>query len=206
MRAIMTAVLIAAVACLAGCAEWQTPSQSTAGLEQENRAQADRIVKLEDELASAKSERDRAKNALNVDKKSPGVDKMFHFEAQKVEFGFLTAAVNFDSEGKVTDHKFDNGIAAYVSVYDQFDSSLKVAGAFRLDLLDLARPDRFVIQTWTFEPEAAAKCWQRFPASYQFKLPLSADVTARKVMLKATFSRPGKPDLTATQELEISRP
>jgi hypothetical protein len=206
---LMIASLVALLA-LAGCVD--TPAaagsgsgKSAADLERENRAKSESIVKLEDDLASARAERDRARKDLAAARKTPGAEG-FHFEAAKVEFGFLTAAVNLDEKGKTTEHRFDNGIAAYVGLYDQFDSSLKVAGAFRFDLLDLARSSDFVLQTWTYEPEAAAKHWQRFPSCYQFKLPLSSDVKSRKAVLKVMFTRPGKPDLTATQELTIDKP
>ncbi len=207
MRASLSLASLVALIALAGCVEAPTATgKSSAEIERENRAKSDAIVKLEDDLATARAERDRARKDLAAAQKAPGAEG-FHFEAAKVEFGFLTAAVNLDQKtDKVTDHRFDNGIAAYVGLYDQFDSSLKVAGAFRFDLLDLARSSNFVLQTWTYEPEAAAKHWQRFPACYQFKLPLSSDVKSRKVVLKVTFTRPGKPDLTATKELTVDRP
>jgi len=206
MRTRLPLAMLVALLLPVGCAEPAPSGKSPAELERENRAKGEKIVKLEDDLAVAKAERDRMKKDLDLARKSPEAARAFAFEPKTVDFGFLTAAVNFDNEGKATDRKFDNGIAAYVSLYDQFDSSLKAAGQFRFDLLDLARAKDFVIATWTFEPEAAAKYWQRFPACYQFKLPLPSDLASRTVTLKVTFRQPGKPELTATKELTVDRP
>jgi hypothetical protein len=204
-----TAPFIGLVALLliAGCTEPQpteTPRKSVADLERENRARGDAITKLRGELAAVRTERDGLQQALDSARKTGTAPQQFQFEAAKVELGWLTAAVNLD-DNKVTGRRGDNGIAAYVSLYDQFDTSIKTAGSFQLDLFDLERSKDFILQTWSFEPEAAAKYWQRFPACYQFKLPLSSDVYAKKAVLKVTFRRPGKKDLTATKGLTIER-
>jgi hypothetical protein len=198
-------VMVAALTVFAGCEATQPASRPAGDLERENRAQAERIVRIEDDLAASKARESRLTQELAAARKAPGTEG-FHYEPAKLEFGFLTAAVNFDNAGEVIDRKFDNGIAAYLSVYDQFDTSLRVAGEFRLDLLDLSRDKDFVIATWTFSPEAAAKHWARFPGCYEFKLPLPDDLRSRKVLLKTAFRRPGKPDLTAMREITVSRP
>jgi hypothetical protein len=182
-----------------------TSSQKPAAeLARQSQAKSETITKLQGELATARTERDELKQALESSRKT-GAPGAVELEVSKVDFGFLTSAVNLD-DGKVTDNKGDNGIAAYVALYDQFDSSIKAVGSFRLDLFDLKRSKEFVIQTWSFEPDAALKYWQRFPACYQFKLPLSTDVYAKNVVLKVTFRQAGKKDLTATKELTIERP
>lgn len=206
MRAFPAILMLAALAMVIGCEEQQPTGKSAADLERESRAKTEKIIKLEDELAVARAERDAVKKDLDAARKSPDVEKGFQFVPRKVEFGFLTAAVNLDESGRTTDRKYDNAVAAYVGLYDQFDSSLKVAGAFQFDLMDLSKARDFVIAGWTFEPEAAAKHWQKFPGCYQFKLPLPGDLNSRKVTLKVTFRRPGKPDLTATTDLDVERP
>jgi len=183
-----------------------TPQKSEAELQRENQAKSETITRLQGELAGARTQRDELQQALESSRKT-GTPGAVELEVTRVDFGFLTSAVNLDEDkGKVTGRKGDNGIAAYVVLTDQFDSSIKAVGAFRFDLFDLKRSKDFVIQTWSFDAEAALKHWQRFPASYQFKLPLSTDVYAQKAVLKVTFRQSGRKDLTATKELTIERP
>lgn len=200
-----TILLAAALASVPGCIAMPGKAPSNPGAA-DPRAENEKIVILEDQLAAAKADRNRLARQLDAARKSPDAAKGFAFEVTRIEFGFLTAAVSFDNSAKVTDRKYDNGIAAYVNLLDQFDSSLKAAGDFRFDLFDLSRDRNFVIASWSFDAEAAAKYWQRFPGGYQFKLPLPSDLASRKVVLKATFLQPGRSELAATKELTLSRP
>ncbi len=192
---------------LAGCIDMPgRPSESQPPVAAAGQPESEKVVRLEDALASVKADRDRLVKELEAARKTPGAAKAFTYDVTRVDFGFLTAAVNFDNAGKIADKKYDNGIAAYVSLYDQYDSSLKAAGDFRLDLLDLTREKNFLIATWNFDAQAAAKYWQNFPGCYQFKLPLPSDLTSRKVLIKVSFRQPGRAELIATKELTISRP
>ena len=184
-------------------------SPSASGTPGDRQALEKTATELRSELAGVKAERDEMKRLLDertaatgpADNATVGAEKPFAFEVTKVDFGFLTCGISL--QGKTGS---DDAIAAYVDLYDQFDTSMKAAGHFRFDLFDLARSKDYVIQSWSFEPEAAARHWQRFPACYQFKLPLAAEVRAKKVVLKVTFRQANNREFTAATELKIERP
>lgn len=178
-------------------------------LERESRARQNEVAKLQAEVSSLKGERHelrtlleearRTVKSLEESGKAPA-EKPFSFEVARVDFSFLTCAIDTD------DTRGDDAIAAYVYLYDQFDSSLKAAGHFRFELFDLARPKSHVVESWSLKPEAAARYWQRFPACYQFKLPLAEGPLPEKAKLKVTFTREGEKALTASREVKIERP
>jgi hypothetical protein len=201
-------ISLAAAVGLAGCGAFVSAGKEgekyrIARLEREAQEYQQAIAKLETESAALRTERDDMRRLLA----EKGIEytpetvpaKPFSFDVTSVGFSFLTCAVNLDRI------KGDDGVAAYVHIYDQFDSSMKAAGAFRFDLFDLAVPENQLIESWSFEPEAAAKFWQDLPGCYRFKLPFTKPVEAKKVMLKVTFHQEGKKDLTATRELPVEQ-
>jgi hypothetical protein len=197
-------MLLVFAAFVSGCAT----SPSTSGPPGNRQTLEKTVTELRSELAAVKAERDEMKQLLDQrrtvktlgDNTTVSAEKPFTFEVTKVDFGFLTCGISL--QGK----KGDDAIAAYVGLYDQFDTPIKAAGHFRFDLFDLARSKDYVVQSWSFEPEGAARYWQRFPACYQFKLALAAEVRVKKVVLKVTFRQAGKKELAATRELTIERP
>jgi len=210
----VTLMLLMLVLLVSGCLfsrpgeVWRADDRLEA-LERESRAREQAILKLQAEVTAISSERYELKQLLEEARstvkslKTGGEappEQPFRFEAVKVDFGFLTCAIDLDKK------KGDDAIAAYVYLYDQYDSSIKAAGAFHFELFDLARKEGHLIQAWSFEPEQAAMYWQRFPACYQFKLPFGGEVTAKKGVLKVAFRRPGKETLTATREVTIELP
>ncbi|HUV38234.1 MAG TPA: hypothetical protein VMY39_01410, partial [Planctomycetota bacterium] len=203
-------VALVSLVTLVGCTTATGPVDNTLvdrmnNLERENVARQQKITKLEGEVSAMRAERDELRQLLEAARElnktgTVPADKPFRFEVQKVELGFLTCAIDLDGK------KGDDAIAAYVNLYDQYDTSLKAAGTFRFDVFDLARSKDHVVRSWTFAPEEAAGNWQRFPGCYQFKLPLGGEVRAEKVVLKVSFSRPGKETLTATREVQLELP
>ncbi|HUW56970.1 MAG TPA: hypothetical protein VMZ92_10060 [Planctomycetota bacterium] len=175
-------------------------------LEKTARLRDQKLLAIEAQVAAVHADKKELEVLLKETKdivtqleKQGGVpaEKPFAFEPTRVDFSFLTCAI--DTDGK----KGDDAIAAYVSLYDQFDTVLKAAGDFHFELFDLARPAGHVIQSWSFKPEEAARWWQRFPACYQFRLPFGGKVLAEKVFLKVTFRQAGKKELTTTRELTV---
>jgi len=174
-------------------------------LEEENDARQQTVVKLEGEVAAMRAERDELRHLLEAARElnktgAVPAERQFRFEVQKVTLTFLSCAIDLDGK------KGDDAIAAYVNLYDQYETSMRAAGTFRFDVFDLARSKDHIIRSWTFEPKVAARSWQRFPGGYQFKLPLGGQVRAKKVVLKVSFSRVGKKTLTATREIDIEQP
>jgi len=174
-------------------------------LEKTARMRQQKLLALEAELTKLRADRNELKTLLEETKEllkggAVPAEKVFRFEPVRVDFSFLTCAIDTDKK------KGDDAIAAFVSLYDQFDTGLKAAGSFRFDLFDLARSKDHVIQSWSFTPEEAARWWQRFPACYQFKLPFGGKVGVEEVVLKVTFRQTGKKELTATQKLSVEQP
>jgi len=196
-------MLLVFAAFVSGCAT------SPSGPPADRQALEKTVAELRSQLAAVQAERDDMKRLLAErgaakppgDNTSVSGGKPFAFELTKVDFGFLTCGINL--QGKKGP---DDAIAAYVGLYDQFDTPIKAAGYFRFDLFDLARSKDYVVQSWSYEPEAAARHWQRFPACYQFKLPLAAEVRAKRVVLKVTFRQADRKEFTAMRELAIERP
>jgi hypothetical protein len=197
-------MLLVFAALLAGCRMSQSDSDA-----RDRHALEKTVAEQRAELASVKMDRDKTRRLLDeslaakpsADNTTAGGRKPFAFNVTKVEFSFLTCGINL--EGAKGD---DDGIAAYVDLYDQYDTPMKAAGHFQFDLFDLARSKDYVVQSWSFEPEAAALHWQRFPACYQFKLPLSGEVRATKVVLKVTFRQADGKEFATTTELKLERP
>ena len=171
-------------------------------LEKTARFRNQKLLTIEAELTRNRSEENRLRDLVRaLEKRGPVPDKPpYGFVPTRVAFSFLTCAI--DQDGK----KGDDAIAAYVSIYDQDDSGLKVAGSFRFELFDLARSKDHVIQSWSFTPEEAARYWQKFPPCYQFKLPFGGELRVEEVVLKVTFRQAGKKELTARKELTVELP
>lgn len=199
-------MLLVFAALITGCSN----SPSASGTAGDRRAQDKTVAELRSQLDAVTAERDQTKRLLeeiraakpSADNTTVGGRKPFAFEVTKVEFSFLTCGINLANKKGGA----DDAIAAYVDLYDQFDTSMKAAGHFQFDLFDLARSKDYVVQSWSFEPEAAALHWQRFPACYQFKLPLAAEVRATKVVLKVTFRQADGKEFKTTSELKLERP
>jgi hypothetical protein len=216
MRATAAVILAAAVMFAFGCQGSQGPGSSGGGksrldaLEGQVKKDAEQISRMQSELTALKSERYELKVLLAETRaaiealRSGGVlpgEKAFKFAVTRVGFGFLTSAVSLART------KADDTVVAFAYLYDQYDSAVKRAGAFRFDLLDLARPEgQMVLQTWTFTPEAAAKFWVGFPGGYEFKLPLAESIRGGTRVLKMTFEEEGGKELVATREIKIERP
>ena len=214
MRDRSAVVLLVLVAAVAGC--WTTPDRGVGNtaervdrLEGQLRERQQASLQLQAEIDAMQAERQELRELLGETREAiqklmgtGGIpaEQSFGFEVRDVSLGFLTCAI--DTDGK----KGDDAIAAYVSLQDQYGSSLKAAGHFRLDLFDLSRSKEQIIRSWTFTPQEAAGYWQRFPAGYQFKLPFGQPPQAKKVVLKVTFRQEGKEPLTATRELKVERP
>jgi hypothetical protein len=190
---------------LSGC----RTSPSASGAAGDRQALDKTVAELRSQLDAVTVERDQTKRLLDesrtartpADNTTIGGRKPFAFEVTKVEFSFLTCGINLAGTKGA-----DDAIAAYVDLYDQFDTPMKAAGHFQFDLFDLARSKDYVVQSWSFEPEAAAQHWQRFPACYQFKLPLAAEVRATKVVLKVTFRQADGKEFKTTSEMKLERP
>ena len=216
MSRIMLIVFLVLVLVTSGCSWMIPPAREDTVTEKrmkEIERRADRreeeIAKLQSEVQALKAQRYELRNLLKETSEAAAslaqtgempADKPLRFEVTTVEFGMLTCAV--DEDGK----KGDDAIAAYVHLYDQYDFSMKAAGAIRFDLFDLSRAEDQVIQSWSFTPEDAARRWKRFPAGYHFKLPLSGDIGTKDVILKVTFQEAGRKPLTARCSIEVELP
>ena len=124
-----------------------------------------------------------------------GLPGAFRFVATKISLGWLTSSVNWDDKGG------DDGMQAFVEVEDQTGDSIKQAGAFRLELYDVGGGKGTAIETWTFTPEAAAKCWYTTPSGYMFKLPYANGTPKAKevvLVVKAELSEGGKFEVMRT--------
>jgi hypothetical protein len=114
------------------------------------------IEELKADVARLKKEKARVLEAQNLSEKE--------FVVTKVALGVLTSAVNLDEDPG------DDGIQVYLYLLDQSGDPIKRAGSVRLELYDLSRESRIIIDQWELGPDELAKFWSQFLSVYSFRL------------------------------------
>ena len=166
---------------VAGC-QFNKPNKVHIGLRKETQSLRDEVAALTSQrdaaVAQARaSESGRAVPTLPVER----LDRLF--TAGGVKFGRVVVGNDTDPA-----RPGDEGIKVSHAPTDQFGDECKLAGAFTIELFDLAaEPAR--IGTWSIDTMAAQTQWiSTFVIdAYVFELPWQTPPQNPKLLVKATF-------------------
>ena len=125
------------------------------------RNELDRLRKANRKLQLSLAGKDRQIRTLQAlgEKR---LEKLFHVE--RIEFGSHTGGVDLDETPG------DDGIRVYLRPVDRDGSTLKAAGAIRIQLYDLAAaPNENLVGRYEWSVDQAAKQWSGF-VHYHYRL------------------------------------
>lgn len=147
-----------------GCA---SPSKANIELRKQSATLEKKITQLERQheadLASIRGlqEHTGVLPTLSQDR----LNKLFTVGSMKLSK--LTGGFNLDHEPGP-----DNGVRAYVQLFDTTGDLIKAAGAFKIEVFDLADPSRPLVASRSFPVEQADSLWYPMPLVYSFVLPV----------------------------------
>jgi hypothetical protein len=123
------------------------------------------------------------------------------FVVTKVALGVLTSSIDTDG------NPGDDGLQVYLYLLDQSGDPIKRAGSARLELYDLSRESRIIIDQWELGPDELAKCWSQFLSVYSVRLKWHGPCpSGGHYVLRGVFiDRHGR-EFKSFREIEITPP
>jgi hypothetical protein len=176
--------IVAAVmsAALAGCAS--APNQANILLRKQQQQQQEQIADLQRKNAALAAQvRVLESRVWATTRELPEsrLDRLFTVHG--LSFGSLTGGFSAD-EGAA-----DQMVKVYVAPTDEDGQAIKAAGAFKVELFDLAEQDTR-LGTWDFSMEQARADWNGWATLYTYVLdcPWQKRPEHAKLLLRVTFT------------------
>jgi hypothetical protein len=163
----------------------QRPSQANIELRRQNAELREQVAELrrqrEGDQATIKSLESRATTVPSL----PGERLDQLFTTHGLTLGKLTGGVDLDA-----DKPGDEALRVIATPTDQSGQSFKAAGAFTIELFDLAGEGQQRIGRWEFTTEQARERWlgSALVSAYVFELPWQEQPAHEQLTVKVAFT------------------